>query len=46
MVGCGAKVLGPIQIGNNVKIGANSVVTKPVKDNVTIVGIPGKIVEK
>lgn len=44
MVGCGAKVLGPIKIGNNVKIGANSVVTKPVEDNNTVIGIPGRCV--
>jgi serine O-acetyltransferase len=46
MVGTGAKVLGPINIGNNVKIGANSVVLKDVPSNNTIVGIPGKIIEK
>ena len=46
MVGCGAKVLGPIKVGNNVKIGANAVVTKNVEDNVTVLGIPGKIVNK
>lgn len=44
IVGCGAKVLGPIKIGNNVKIGANSVVLKEIPDNTTVVGIPGKIV--
>ena len=44
IVGCGAKVLGPIKIGNNVKIGANSVVLKEVPNNSTVVGIPGKIV--
>lgn len=43
IVGCGAKVLGPIKIGNNVKIGANSVVLKEVPDNSTVVGVPGKI---
>lgn len=42
MVGSGAKVLGPIKIGNNVKIGANSVVLKDIPDNVTVVGIPRK----
>lgn len=42
VVGCGAKILGPIKIGNNVKIGANSVVLKEVPDNTTVVGIPGK----
>ena len=44
IVGCGAKVLGPIKIGNNVKIGANAVVLKNVEDNSTVVGIPGKTV--
>lgn len=44
--GCGAKVLGPIQIGNNVKIGANAVVTKAVEDNTTVIGIPGKSIKK
>ena len=43
IVGCGAKVLGPIKIGNNVKIGANAVIIKEVPDNSTVVGIPGKI---
>lgn len=42
MVGCGAKVLGNITIGENVKIGANSVVLKDVEDNATVVGIPRK----
>lgn len=42
-VGCGAKILGPIKIGNNVKIGANAVVLKEVPDNSTVVGVPGEI---
>ncbi len=46
MVGCGAKILGPIQIGNDVKIGANAVVLKDVEDNCTVVGIPGRIIHK
>lgn len=46
IVGSGSKVLGNILIGENVKIGANSVVLKDVEDNVTIVGIPGRIVKK
>lgn len=45
MVGCGAKILGPIKIGNNVKIGAGAVVTKDIEDNVTVVGIPAKVVK-
>lgn len=40
VIGCGAKVLGPINIGDNAKIGANSVVLKDVPDNSTTVGIP------
>lgn len=36
----GAKVLGPINIGNNVKIGAGAVVLKSSPDDVTIVGVP------
>ena len=46
LVGCGAKILGPIKIGDNVKIGANSVVLKDVLENTTIVGIPGKEILK
>ena len=46
LVGSGAKILGPINIGDNVKIGANSVVIKDVPNNCTIVGIPGEILEK
>ncbi len=37
MVGAGSKVLGPIKIGNNVKIGANSTVLTDIPDNVTVV---------
>jgi serine O-acetyltransferase len=44
VVGTGAKVLGSIRIGNNVKIGAGSVVVRPVPDNSTVVGIPGRVV--
>lgn len=46
LVGCGAKILGPIKIGDNVKIGTNSVVLKDVQENTTIVGIPGKEILK
>ena len=44
-IGSGAKLLGNINIGNNVKIGANAVVLKDVPSNVTVVGIPAKIVK-
>ena len=43
-IGSGAKILGNITIGNNVKIGANSVILESIPDNVTVVGIPGKII--
>jgi len=44
IIGAGAKVLGPIKVGKNSKIGANSVVTKNVPSNTTVVGIPGRII--
>ncbi len=46
VVGAGAKVLGPIDIGENVRIGSNSVVVKPVPAGATVVGIPGHIIDK
>lgn len=39
----GAIVIGGISIGNNVTIGANAVVTKPVPDNAIVAGVPAKI---
>jgi serine O-acetyltransferase len=44
VVGAGAKILGPVTIGNNVRIGANSVVTKSVPDNSVVVGVPGRVI--
>ncbi len=46
VVGCNASVLGAIRIGNNVRIGAGSVVLKDVPDDCTVVGVPGRIVRK
>ena len=43
IVGAGAKILGNITIGNNVKLGANSTVLKDVPDNCTVVGV-GRII--
>tara|TARA_B100000315_G_C14396312_1_gene504375 strand:- start:458 stop:832 length:375 start_codon:yes stop_codon:yes gene_type:complete len=42
----GAKILGPIKIGNNVIVGANAVVIKDVPDNCVVAGIPAKIIKK
>ena len=42
IIGSGAQVLGPVTIGNNSKIGSNSVVTKDVDDNKSVVGIPAR----
>jgi serine O-acetyltransferase len=45
VVGAGAKILGPISIGERVRVGANSVVAKDVPADRTVVGIPGRIVD-
>lgn len=42
VIGCGAKVLGNIIVGDNSKIGANAVVLHDVMPNTTVVGIPAK----
>lgn len=44
IVGAGAKVLGPLTVGENSKVGANSVVIRDVPPNCSVVGIPGKVV--
>ncbi len=46
VVGAGAKVLGPIVIGEEARIGSNAVVVKPVEAGATVVGIPGRVVTK
>ena len=45
MISAGAKVLGPIVVGHNSKIGAGSVVLKDVPPNSTVVGVPGRVVK-
>ena len=42
VVGSGAQILGPVIVGKKAKIGANAVVTKDVKENSVMVGIPAK----
>jgi serine O-acetyltransferase len=45
VVGAGAKILGPIRIGERVRVGANSVVVKDVPADRTVVGVPGRVVD-
>jgi len=45
MIGTGATLLGPIKVGNNVRIGANTfILMRDIPDNTTVCGTPGKIV--
>ncbi len=46
VIGSAAIILGPVTIGDDSRIGANSVVINPVPSGVTVVGVPGKVVEK
>lgn len=46
MVSAGAKIIGSFTVGENSKIGAGSVVLKPVPPNCTVVGVPGRIVKR
>ena len=46
IIGAGAKILGPIILGKNVRVGSNSVVVKSIDDNCTVVGIPGRVLQK
>src|SRR4249920_3810004 len=45
VVGAGAKILGGIRVGDNVKIGANSVLLKSVPSNSTVIGVPARIIK-
>lgn len=45
VVGAGAKILGPITVGNNARVAANSVVIANVTEGATVVGIPGRMVK-
>jgi len=45
VIGAAAIVLGPIAVGEGARIGANSVVVKPVPRGATVVGVPGRVVE-
>lgn len=45
-IGAGAKIIGPVHIGKNSKIGANAVVTKSFPDDSVLVGVPAKNISK
>jgi serine O-acetyltransferase len=45
-IGAGAKVLGPITIGEDSRVGANAVVVKPVPPKSVVVGVPGQIIAR
>jgi serine O-acetyltransferase len=46
LIGAGAKILGPVVVGRSARIGANSVVIEDVPPEMTVVGIPGRIVRE
>jgi serine O-acetyltransferase len=45
-IGAGAKVLGPVTIGNDSRVGANAVVVRPVPANSVVVGVPGQVISR
>ena len=45
-IGAGAKVLGPVTIGHDSRIGANAVVVKPVPPDSVVVGVPGQVIDR
>ncbi len=45
ILGSNAVILGPIEVGDNAKIGSGSVVVKPVPPCATVVGVPGRVVK-
>lgn len=46
VVGAGAKILGPVTVGEGSRVGANAVVVKPVPAGVVVVGVPGEVVAR
>ena len=46
IIGAGAKILGPITLGKQSRVGANAVVTRNVEDFSTVMGIPAKVIKK
>ncbi len=46
VIGAGAKILGPVKIGDRVRVGANAVITRDVPSDSVVVGVPGRIVAR
>ena len=46
VIGAGAKILGPLMVGDNARVGSNSVVIKNVPADTTVVGIPARLINK
>jgi len=46
VIGAGATILGPVKIGDGARIGSGSVVVKSVPTGATVVGIPGRVMER
>ncbi|ALE53074.1 serine acetyltransferase [Candidatus Thioglobus autotrophicus] len=46
VIGAGAKILGPITLGDNVRVGSNSVVVKSIEAEKTVVGVPGRVLKE
>jgi serine O-acetyltransferase len=46
IIGAGAKVLGPIKIGDDSRIGANAVVVKEVPSSAVVIGVPGQVIAR
>ncbi|VAW54170.1 Serine acetyltransferase [hydrothermal vent metagenome] len=46
VIGAGAKVLGPITLKSGARVGSNAVITRDVPEGATVVGVPGRVIEK
>lgn len=45
-IGAGAKVLGPVMVGHDSRIGANAVLVRSVEENSVVVGVPGQVIAR